>query len=88
MTSMKPMFEVITKDGHAYRVWADGSTEGFPPDSIIINRTLASQVRIRLPNDYALNPNVGEFRTVDDDDPTSSAKGLIDHITATKAGLL
>jgi hypothetical protein len=36
---MKPAFEVIRADGHAFRIWADGRTEGFGEGSaIVINR--------------------------------------------------
>jgi hypothetical protein len=33
-----PAFEFITHDGHAFRVWPDGSTEGFPSAGTTINR--------------------------------------------------
>ena len=36
--SDKPVFEFITHDGNAYRIWADGRIEGFPPEGIVINR--------------------------------------------------
>jgi len=35
--SDKPVVELISHDGNAFRVWADGRTEGFP-DGIMINR--------------------------------------------------
>lgn len=37
--STKPAFEVIRADGHAFRIWADGRTEGFGDASAtVINR--------------------------------------------------
>jgi hypothetical protein len=31
-------FEFIAADGHAFRVWPDGTTEGFPAHGTTINR--------------------------------------------------
>jgi hypothetical protein len=36
----KPLFEVIAKDGHTFKLWLDGHTEGFPEGHILINRAL------------------------------------------------
>lgn len=46
MIEDKPAFEVIEPSGHAYRIWADGRTEGFG-ESIVINRIpMIANVRV------------------------------------------
>jgi len=37
MRTPNPIFEV-TSGEHTFKIWADGSTEGFPDGSIITNR--------------------------------------------------
>lgn len=36
--SPRPAFEVYTRDGQAFRVFANGRVEGFGADPVIINR--------------------------------------------------
>jgi hypothetical protein len=36
--SDRPVFEFITQDGNAYRIWPDGRVEGFPAEGVVINR--------------------------------------------------
>lgn len=35
--NMSLMYELHSPDGHLYRLWLDGTTEGFPEGTIIIN---------------------------------------------------
>jgi hypothetical protein len=34
----RPIFEIITPDGHEYKIWSTGKIEGFPENSIVNNR--------------------------------------------------
>ena len=36
-SSTAPLFEVVTPDGHAFRIWPDGRAEGFPAGSVLTN---------------------------------------------------
>lgn len=44
----RPVFEVHQKDGKTFKIYADGSTEGFGDDAMIINRL---PVRTAAPTD-------------------------------------
>lgn len=33
----KLLFEIITKDGHKYKLYANGHSDGFPEGSVMIN---------------------------------------------------
>ncbi len=56
------LFRVVTPDGHEYKCFLNGRTEGFPNNSIIENNStlvlcdlsklLLSQERIRKDNDH------------------------------------
>ena len=55
MIDDKPIFEILYKDGMAYRFWADGRTEGFDPGFIMVNRAsplvnLAKGLTVKLRN--------------------------------------
>ncbi|GEM_PF-2060756 len=36
-SSSAPLFEVVTPDGHTFRIWSDGRAEGFPAGSVLTN---------------------------------------------------
>lgn len=58
MDDDKPIFEVISHDGHHWKIWQDGTTEGFPDRCEVFNRyqivlgSTISKVRKKMREGY------------------------------------